>query len=539
MEQELHKVDRYNQVQEVVNKTIQDLDPGAVVSLDCTGGMDYDWPRMAKGIHAGTQSPLESFNKTKGNRFGTWFGNYVYMRDEWTNRTLPWQYLFQGGTHLIWWDYAFTPDLCEPLLHAQWAAEEFHELEAGIGKLVMASDKRLDPILILWSNPSYYASVLNPLDVGWEDARGRFETMLRRTGLDYRMVGADFVEKELSYGNSQKVLILPACQAISRRGVQQIKAFAEAGGLVIADYPPALMDEYLRPYGEVKASGAAVFETCAKCRGAKRIEVGNVWQACPACGGVGKTLKGGAVPTKSILDDVFDFTQKGAKRNGKGYALFLKGSPDKQEEWGALRSTLIERGGIAGDVQVRDLLGNPRTDVRSYVFDNGRAILLGLIAERALNQPPGEPIAVKLAHKFHAYDVRRHQYLGETDMVQTGLLPTEPKLLALLPERIAGLNVSLSNTTATAGDVLELEGSLLPASLKDIRMVVRIEVEKDGRLQEAYTKNLAFQGGFAHPIPLALNQGKGQYVVRVREMIAGFAAEARFMVVGQEAKTTF
>ena len=154
-----------------------------------------------------------------------------------------------------------------------------------------------------------------------------------------------------------------------------------------------------------------------------------------------------------------------------------------------------------------------------------------------MNQPPGEPIAVKLARKSHAYDVRRHQYLGETDVVQTGLLPTEPKLLAFLPERIEGLNVSLSKATAKAGDVLELKGSLLPASLNDVRLVVRIEVLKDGRLQEAYTKNLAFQGGFAHSIPLALNQEKGQYVVRVREMIAGFVAEARFTVGAEVAKT--
>ena len=112
------------------------------------------------------------------------------------------------------------------------------------------------------------------------------------------------------------------------------------------------------------------------------------------------------------------------------------------------------------------------------------------------------------------------------------------KLLAFLPERIEGLNVSLSKATAKAGDVLELTGSLLPASLKDIRLVVRIEVLKDGRLQKAYTKNLAFRGDFAHPIPLALNQEKGEYLVRVREMIAGFTAEARFTVGGEEAKMT-
>ena len=170
MEQQLHRVDRFNQVHEAVYETIQSRDPGAAVSLDCTGGMDYDWPRMAKIIHAGIQSPLEFFNKTRADRFGDWFGSYSYMLEEWTNRTLPWRYLFQGGTHLCWYAYAFTPDYCQPLLHMQWASEEFRELRSGTGKLVMASTKRIDPILILWSNPSYYASVIYPLDATWEEA---------------------------------------------------------------------------------------------------------------------------------------------------------------------------------------------------------------------------------------------------------------------------------------------------------------------------------------------------------------------------------
>jgi hypothetical protein len=530
MEQELYKVDRFNQVHEVIHKTIQSLDPGATVSLDCTGGMDYDWPRMAKIIHAGTQSPLESFNRTTADRFGTWFGSYSYMLDEWVNRTLPWRYLFQGGTHLTWFGYAFTPDFSEPLLHLQWASEEFLEIEKGPGRLLMASAKRVDPILIMWSNPSYYASILNPLDVAWEDARGRFENMLRREGLDYRMVGAEFVDKELSYGPSQKVLVLPACQAISRQGGERIKAFAQAGGLVIADYPPALMDEYLRPYGEVKAGGEAVFETCAKCQGTKRIEVGNVWQPCPACGGTGQTLKGGAVLTKSSLDDLFDLAVKGARPCGKGNALFLKGSPDQKEEWGALRSTLIERGGIAGDIEVGDALGNPRTDVRSYVFDNGPAMLLGLILDNAYRNPPGEELTLKLKRTWHVYDVRRHQYLGETTCVQTGILPCEPKLLAFLPERMEAMQVSLAKQKYKPGDVVELKGAPLPASLKDIRFAVRIEVSKGGKVQEAYTKNVVVQGGFAHSIPLALNQEKGVYHAVTTEIISGYTQEVEFTV---------
>jgi hypothetical protein len=253
--------------------------------------------------------------------------------------------------------------------------------------------------------------------------------------------------------------------------------------------------------------------------------VGNVWQACPACGGTGQTMKGGSAPTRSLLDDVFDFSKQGAKKIGRGYGLFLKGSPDRREEWAGIRRSLIEKAGLRNDLEIQDPLGTLRTDVSSFMFDNGRAMFLGILPDRALNNPPGENMTVKLSRKFHTYDVRRRQYLGETDTVRTGILPTEPKLLALLPERIEGINVALSKQTANPGDVIELAGTLLPAALKDIRLVVRIEVSKDGRLQEAHTKNLAFQGSFTHPIPLALNQERGLYSVRITEVISGYTQE--------------
>jgi hypothetical protein len=533
LDQELHKVDRFNRTYETLYDLIQKGDPGARMSFDCIGGMDFDWPRMAKIVKSYTQCPLEGFSKGHGNLVGTWIGYYLNNNDEWTMRTIPWQYLFQGGTHVHWWPgaYALTADLSEPLLCFKQAAEECRELESGVGKLVMSSRKRLDPILILWSNASYYAGILNPGEISWEAARQRFENLLRHTGLDYQAVAAEFIEEELAFGDSQRVLVLPASQAISRQGVTRIKAFAEAGGTVIADFPPAVVDEYLRPYGAPVAAGATVeFETCTRCKGQKRVEVGNVWQACPLCGGTGQTMKGGTAPNSSLLEDVFDFSKQGAKKVGKGYGFFLKGSPARNEEWGALRKALVENAGVRGDIEVQDPLGNLRTDLRSYVFDNGRAMFLGVLPDRALNNPPAEALVVKLHSTLHVYDVRRRQYLGETDTVRTGILPAEAKLLAFLPGRIHGLNVSLSEKAGKPGDVLNLQGAVLPASLNDSTFVVRIEVTKDGRAHEAHTRNLAFNGSFIYPIPLALNQAQGEYRVNVTEVISGHTQEMRFVV---------
>jgi hypothetical protein len=532
LEQERHKVERFNRLYETIYEHIQKADPGARMSLDCTGGMDYDWPRMAKIATAGTQASLEAFSKDRGNLVGTWIGYYINENNEWTMRTTPWRYLFQGGTHVHWWPaaYAFTADLCEPMLCLQQAAEECRELQSGAGKLLLSSQKRLDPILLLWSNDSYYAGILHPGEISWESARQRFDNLLRHTGFDYQAVGTEFLEHDLAYGDRQRVLILPASQSVSRRGVAQVKAFVEAGGVAVADFPPAVVDEYLRPYGTPEAPGQVEFETCARCKGQKRLEVDHVWQACPACGGAGQTMKGDVAPSHSLLDEVFDFAQQGARHVGKGYGLFLKGSPVRQEEWGAIRKALVEHAGVHGDIEVQDPLGNLRTDIRSYVFDNGRARFLGLLPDRALDNPPAEALVVRLTAPTHVYDVRRQQYLGETAAVRTGILPAEAKLLAFLPERIEGLNLSLSRDSARPGDVLTLAGALLPATLQDCRLVVRIEVTRDGRREEAYTRNVAFQGTFSYPIPLALNQTKGEYVVRATDVISGNTRELPFRV---------
>jgi len=537
LEQELHRVERFNKAYELVYEEIQKDDPGARMSLDCIGGMDYDWPRMAKISRAYTQCPLEAFSKDQGNLVGTWIGYYFGTMDEWTMRITPWQYLLQGGTHIHWWPggYALTADKSEPMLCFKQAAEECRELESGTGKLLISNKKRIDPILLLWSNRSYYASTLYPMEVRWENARSSFENMLRRTGLDYQAVGEDFIEKSLTYGDKQRVLVLPACQSISLRGIEKIKAFAEAGGLVIADFPPAVLDEYLRPYGKKQAGADAriEFETCPKCKGEKKVYMGgagNVLQTCPLCGGTGQVMKGGEVPSYSMLEDLFDFSTQGVKKYGKGYGMYLKGSPGRREEWGAIRKVLVENAGIRGDIEVDDPLGNLRTDIRPYVFDSGRAMFLGILPDRAISNPPAESLTVKLGRRMHAYDVRLHQYLGETDTVRSGILPAEAKLLAFLPERIQGMNLSLSRPSGNPGDIIELKGSLLPVSLKDSRLVVRIEVYLDGKIQEAFTKNLAFNGSFTYPIPLALNQQKGDYTVKVAEMISGYTQELRFSV---------
>ena len=544
MEQDLYKRDRFNLVAEYTAGLVRELDPGARVGIDinCLGSHDsFDIPRMTKVVDAFIQSDLEYFDKEKDKTrvsAGYWVGFYRGQMSEWQMRTKPWESLFRGGNALAWWPYHnnINADLTEPYLCFKQTSEEILDIRSGIDRLLMSAEKRLDPILILWSNRSRIAGVYNPLETTWANSIRNFINLLRRVGLDFQCVGEDVVEEKLQFGDRQRVLILPASQSISRRGVEKIKAFAAAGGLVVADYRPATMDEYLRPLGEQENAGPGEieFETCPKCKGKKTMHLGGAGDPignCPTCAGTGVVAKGGAlVLDKSSLDELFDFTRKGARRFGRGHGLFLAGAPTV-DEFRALRNTLVQRGGVKGDIEVLDRLGNTRIDLRTYVFESGPARFVGVLPDKTVADPPGEEFILKTDRKMHAYNVRQQSYLGYTDSVTAGIQPAQAKLLALLPERVENaLAVECRKKTYRPGEVVTLEIKALPEALKEVTLAVRIELVKDGKAVEAHMKKLAVKGASSHAIPLALNQTKGAYILRVTEIISGQRQEIELAV---------
>ena len=540
LEQNLYKVDRFTGVAEYVAGVVGKLDPGARIGMDITHG-GYDIPKLSKFVGAFIQSEVMQFDKDNDKArvsSGYWFGFYKGEQTEWHMRTKPWESLFLGGKALGWFlgNDTFTPDSCEPYLCFKQASEEINEIHSGLDRLLMSSSKRIDPILILWSNNSEIAGIYNPLETTWANARVNFINMLRRTGLDFQCVGEDFIEDKLQFGDKQRVLILPASQSISRKNVERIKAFANAGGLVIADYRSATMDEYLRPYGGDQPKAGAVAakpDPCPTCKGNKQMHLGGAGDPfgnCPACNGTGVVLKGIEIDLKtSALDEVFNFTEKGIKKCGKGYGLFLAASPAR-DEWRAIRNTLVTQGGIKGDIEVLDILGNTRTDLQTYVFDNGPATFVGVLPDKTVTNPPGEEFILKTDKKMHIYNVRMHSYLGFSDSVTTGILPAQAKLFALLPARIDGIALESNKKEYRPGEVITLDIKIMPEALKDVAMAARVEVLKDNTVIPEYTKKLAIRGAANHHVPLALNQEKGEYTLRINEVISGNRQEMKITV---------
>jgi hypothetical protein len=534
LEQNLHKIDRFNKIHEASAEAVLEVDPNARLSFDCVHGMDFDWPRMNKILRAYTQCPLEDFSKDRGDLVGTWIGNYHNANDEYTMRTVPWRVLFRGGSHIMWWPVngAFTPDYSQPLLCLQQSAQELREIRSGAGKLLMSSRKRLDPIYILWSNASYHAGIINPRGMPWQRAQDSFKNLFRHTGLDFQMIDPESLCKEFRFDEKHRVLVLPETQAISPETAKVIENFACEGGVVIADSIPGIMDDYLRPYGGMEKTETDGEEiVCPQCKGKMRVEIGNTWQPCPKCGGTGKLIESGnKVVEKSILVELFDFSRQGARKYGKGLGFFLPDGGEKKETWTAIRRLLVETGAVRDDLSFLDSLGAYRIDAESYVLDNGRARIMGLIPPQTIKAPPGNDSCLRLDAPMHLYNLRLRKYVGQGTEFKIALVPDQPQLFALLPERIERVTLSADQKAAKPGECVKLRGNIFPESLKDSNFVVRFSVRGSSGSLPEFTRNIAFNGEFETTLPLASNQKPGEYTATAVDVVSGYVAEAVFAV---------
>ncbi|MHC4956805.1 MAG: beta-galactosidase trimerization domain-containing protein [Planctomycetota bacterium] len=179
-------------------------------------------------------------------------------RDAW----FAWKHFAHGQRGLIawvdnaWWDEKWLAELAVTL----------KELGGVQGPKLKDARLQDDGIALYYSHPSIQVSwCLDAQCHGktWPNrlsdallgtshtVRKAWETMLNDAGLQYRFVAYDDVIRE-GVPKSCRVLILPACYALSDAEAKRIRAFAARGGTVIADFMCGLFD----PYGRGRKGGA-------------------------------------------------------------------------------------------------------------------------------------------------------------------------------------------------------------------------------------------------------------------------------------------
>ncbi|MGH9328161.1 MAG: beta-galactosidase trimerization domain-containing protein, partial [Terriglobia bacterium] len=178
-----------------------------------------------------------------------------------------WWGLFHGHRGAFIWDevlpeYRFVnPATGQLTASAETFAATFNELHDGISKLIISSRRLNDGIAIHYSQPS--------MQIHWllDNARFAREWMLHSggdrfshitavrnawtkviedLGLQYNFVGREQIEAGKLERGEYRAFIMPQSIAISRHEVDQIREFVRNGGLLIADYRAASMNEHGR-----------------------------------------------------------------------------------------------------------------------------------------------------------------------------------------------------------------------------------------------------------------------------------------------------
>jgi len=176
-----------------------------------------------------------------------------------------WHYFAHGNRGMIGWvDGWFDGDKPRP-----WLAEfrdTLRELSDKQGPKLVCARWRHDGVAIYYSHPSIQVSWCLDAEAhggtwvnrGNDDRLGTshnvrkaWESLLTDSGLQYNFVPYDEV---VAHGVPQeyRVLILPACYALSDIEAQRIREFCERGGTVIADFACGLFDQH----GRGRSSGA-------------------------------------------------------------------------------------------------------------------------------------------------------------------------------------------------------------------------------------------------------------------------------------------
>ena len=149
-------------------------------------------------------------------------------------------------------------------------------------------------------------------------------------------------------------------------------------------------------------------------------------------------------------------------------------------------------------------------------------------------------LAVEFQQPAHLYDLRGHNYLGQTATVTQEFKPGEMHVYALLDYKVAGLQATLSTATAKRGDNLRLACVVTTAdgNQPDLH-ALRVQVTgPDGQRLPAYRKVLFAPDGKAQmDIPLAFDEPLGKHAVNILDVISGSTATATFTVTGPAAAT--
>jgi Beta-galactosidase trimerisation domain len=397
--------------------------------------------------------------------------------------------------------------------------------------------------------------------------RNSWTKLIEDLGLQYEFVGRGAIEEGKLGTGQYRVFIMPQSLALSAGEANAIRQFVHAGGLVIADYRAASMNEHGRDLGEGQLNDVFGIHRVQGQKRGQTAEGGTADDLLHLRGkqlhvvagdetvgiGSGKALaQSGSVP----LLIVNDF--------GRGKAVFLnleissyaydRLQPHSATSLPDLLEGVFGFAQIEPRVRVTDADGKrlPGTEIvrfangpfehvaifRNPQFDDGgwgdyptekAGEWAGQISNTLLEEPA--QVTVSWPGPMHTYDIRGRKDLGEAAKYEAVLQPwgpltftraaqAVPKYLLDAPEQVeAGTPLTIT---------LRDEGSLPEAAFR----VLRLEFfTPAGQPYELYAQNVLVKSTPHNVmVPLAHNDPPGRWVLKTRDVMTGQLLERAFTV---------
>ena len=453
-----------------------------------------DWARLDGVIDdfiaygGGNQYDLHRSFAKPGAMIGFWTG---YGSSGMAVQNAIWEAAFHNVLYpnIFWYLCYLNPDLTYSK-SARDMGKAFVPLRyEGVGKLLMESSRIPDGIALHFSMPSVHAASItdNFSEKGATTIRRDFQAerdgwvrAIKDAGLQFDFVSYMQVEEGALKPDAYKVFVLPMSMALSDEEVASVKAYAENGGIVIADGLAGVMDEHctwaagggrLNDFFGIETREAASREyesstvlefdednfpsgkTAAPKDAAIAVtEEGRKWGLAESMlsgiEALEKDVKAGASAKALLTIDGADAVI--VRPVGKGWAVYLNVLYDKypvarSKGFGGagyreMLRVLLDRVGVAPGIKVLGADGKPlqQAMVVRYVFGGsqvlgvlkenvGREGLVGRDGVTYFKDDEGaeaarETVVVTLPRGYYVTDIRTGERFGRTDTVETSIL---------------------------------------------------------------------------------------------------------------------
>ncbi|MEN6545050.1 MAG: beta-galactosidase [Armatimonadia bacterium] len=427
--------------------------------------------------------------------------------------------------------------------------EALPDLREGVGKLLMDYSRQQPQVALLWSHPSMLVAWCesqsdepgDPSERPGVDAYGswfasafHFRQHLNNLQLDYQYVTPDQILKS-DILKSYPMLILPFTIAADEALVAKLEQYVQDGGMLVGDLRCLRTDAHGKPeagtalqrlFGVSRTGkpdyGPTTLKFTAQAEG---IDLSGRKLALYGREGLEATgaqaLAAHATGEPAVL----------WQRHGKGLSLYLNFNLPRYD--GGVRELLrqvVERAGVRRGLTVEQLSGD--TPPRAYelnTFTRGPITVYGLIRDFRRVED-SDPVRVNFGQTAHVYDMRARKYLGQVASTQLALPPGDTALYACLPYSVSAMRVTVPAKLAPGGELAV--AAKLTADGKPGDHVFHVElISPQGQAVWQYrTNHLAPAGTLNVRLPLALNEARGQWTVKVRDVLTGVEGEGKVRV---------